>query len=370
MEREVKIIALYLPQFHETPENNTFWGKGFTDWVTIKKAKPLFHGHAQPNVPLNNNYYDLSSKEALKWQIDLAKKYGIYGFGIYHYYFSDNVQALTKPCEILLRSPELDMPFFFIWDNGSWKRTWSKMAGNDWAPVEDAEQSITREKGSDLLLEFVLGNELNWKKHFEYLLPYFKDGRYMKMRNKPMFGIIGYSKQMANMAAYWNRIAPQYGFDGVHIIYKYNPYRTRNTDLSTYYYEPHHVAWESIFALVKRRLFAKFNVKPKLSIFDYDDIWHKLLSEAENDSNPNRCLGAFVGYDDTPRRGKLGKVVWGASPAKFENYFRKLIEIANRQKKEYVFLTAWNEWGEGAYVEPDEINQYAYLEAIKKVMEE
>lgn len=99
-ENDVKVLAMYLPQYHEVEENSRFWGKGFTDWVSVKKATPLYEGHYQPEVPLNNNYYDLSQKESIKWQIDLAKKYGVYGLGIYHYWFSDEKQLLTKPAEL------------------------------------------------------------------------------------------------------------------------------------------------------------------------------------------------------------------------------------------------------------------------------
>ena len=137
-ENDVKVLAMYLPQYHEVEENSRFWGKGFTDWVSVKKATPLYEGHYQPEVPLNNNYYDLSRKESIKWQIDLAKKYGVYGFGIYHYWFSDEKQLLTKPAELILENKDLDIPFFFAWDNASWRRTWSKFRGNAWAPMEDA----------------------------------------------------------------------------------------------------------------------------------------------------------------------------------------------------------------------------------------
>ena len=124
---KVKVFAMYLPQYHETEVNNKFWGKGFTDWVSVKKATPLFAGHEQPQVPMNNNYYDLRKIESIKWQAKIAKKYGVDGWGIYHYWFNSNDRTLTKPAEILLENKDIDMPFFFAWDNASWKRTWSKI---------------------------------------------------------------------------------------------------------------------------------------------------------------------------------------------------------------------------------------------------
>lgn len=109
---KTKIIAMYLPQYHETEDNNRWWGQGFTDWTSVKTSEPLFEGHRQPRVPQNANYYDLSEVENIKWQAKLAKKYGVYGFGIYHYWFSTEKQTLTKPAELLLEHKEIDMPFF------------------------------------------------------------------------------------------------------------------------------------------------------------------------------------------------------------------------------------------------------------------
>lgn len=361
----IKIIALYLPQFHETMENNRFWGEGFTDWVTTKKATALFKGHVQPKVPFNENYYDLSKKENIAWQINLAKEYGVYGFGIYHYYFSDTVQTLTRPSEIILQSKGLEMPYFFIWDNGNWKRTWSRLSGNDWAPVEDAGRNSG---GSGILLKCILGDKPEWEKHFEYLLPYFQDERYIKVNDCPLFGILGVSGKVLKMEEYWNTLAKECGFNGVRIIYKYNPYLTRGKRLLTYFYEPHHVAWEGYTGIIRRRISNMLGIKQTLGIFDYDKIWRKILTEAEKSNNPNRWLGAFVNYDDTPRRGNKGKLFIGATPEKFKSYFRQLVDIADKQEKEYIFLTAWNEWGEGAYLEPDERNSFDYLKALQEAL--
>ena len=112
-----KIIALYLPQFHQIPENDKFWGEGFTDWVTVKNAKPLFPGHNQPRKPLHDNYYDLSKKESIKWQADLANEYGIYGFGIYHYWFNNEQNLLSKPSEIIRDNDDININYCFVWDN-------------------------------------------------------------------------------------------------------------------------------------------------------------------------------------------------------------------------------------------------------------
>lgn len=108
-----KIIAMYLPQYHETEDNNKWWGKGFTDWISVKNSEKLFVGHRQPREPLGDRYYDLSDVDNIRWQVDLAKKYGVYGFGIYHYWFSSQKQTLTKPAELLLENKDINMPFFW-----------------------------------------------------------------------------------------------------------------------------------------------------------------------------------------------------------------------------------------------------------------
>ena len=145
-----KVFAAYLPQYHETEDNNIFWGQGYTDWVGVKKAEPQYLGHKQPKVPLDSYYYDLTDYNVILWQSRIAKKYGIDGFNIYHYWFKDGKQELEKPAEILLEHKEINIEFFFTWDNASWKRTWGNVQGNDWAPVFDNNDN----KGSSILVEF------------------------------------------------------------------------------------------------------------------------------------------------------------------------------------------------------------------------
>ena len=156
-----KLFAMYLPQYHEIKENSEFWGKGFTDWVGVKAATPLFENHLQPRSPLNKNYYDLSIVDNVKWQASIAKKYGIDGFGIYHYWFNNDKNLLTKPAEIILENKDININYFFAWDNGSWKRTWSKIQGNDWAPNQDEK---INQSGPQVLVEYILGTENDWKK--------------------------------------------------------------------------------------------------------------------------------------------------------------------------------------------------------------
>lgn len=365
---DVKVFAMYLPQYHEIEENSRFWGKGFTDWISVKKADSLFDGHVQPQVPLNEFYYDLSHKEAIKWQADLARKYGVEGWGIYHYWFNSEKCMLTKPAEIILENKDIQMPFFFAWDNASWKRTWSKLKGNAWAPNEDEMDKKIETNGPEILIEYRLGLERDWENHFNYLLPYFKDRRYVNKDNKPLFLIYNYSNEILKMIDFWNQLAVKNGLNGVEIIFSYNPFHGIPQDVLKFRYEPLYSGWGR---LIDRafRIFNKNKEQEEIAIYDYDKVWRNVIKNARRCKDDKMYYGAFVSYDDSPRRGNKGKAIIGFSPAKFANYLSEIINICRKQEKEYIFLTAWNEWGEGAHLEPDNEFGYSYLEAIQCAVE-
>ena len=371
-----KVIAMYLPQYHCIPENDEFWGKGFTDWTTVRKARPLFEGHNQPRIPLQQNYYDLSQKENVKWQAQLAKDNGIYGFGVYHYWFNNEKNLLTKPAEIIRDNDDVDINYFLAWDNGNWKRSWSNVDGNAWSPLAD---NNNQEKGPAILIPYILGNEKDWENHYRYLRTHFLKEKYIKIDNKPIFIIFNYSCELVKMNAYWNKLAQEDGFQGVHIIYRnFYPSRIKTNNIpNTEYkfnYEPSYNGWFrlSFKDKVLRKIRKILGIKrqpSKYSIYDYDQIWKTILHNAKNEYSSSYVYhGAFVDYDDTPRRGdRGGKLILGATPGKFANYMSQLIKISEEQGKEFVFLTAWNEWGEGAYLEPDTQNNMSYLEALRSI---
>ena len=362
---KVKIISMYLPQYHRVPENDKFWGDGFTDWVSVKKAESLFHGHRQPRVPLNENYYDLSLKKDIEWQVCLAKQYGVYGFGIYHYWFSSKKVLLTKPAEIILNNPQIDMPFFFAWDNVSWKRTWSNLKGNDWAPVSDSEKH--EHAGPEILIDYILGDEKEWKAHFEFLFPYFMDKRYIRYKNKPIFIVFHYSSEFEKMGQYWNQLAQERGLDGVQLVFRYDQIANIPEKQYTFTYEPTFSGWGDNLSGAFSKIYRTLGVAV-LRKYDYDKVWKKILKNASFQSGECSWHGAFVDYDDTPRRGRKGTIILGGSPPKFKKYISSLLDVCREQRKEFIFLTAWNEWGEGAYLEPDNEKGYAYLEALKSAL--
>lgn len=370
IDKEPQIIAMYLPQYHEIPENNEFWGKGFSDWVTVKNARSLFKGHNQPRVPLNDNYYDLSLKENVAWQAKLAKDYGIDGLGIYHYWFSNEKNILTKPAEIILENKDIDMEFFFAWDNANWKRSWSNVAGNDWAPAMDKKP---KEGEPIILIPYILGGEKDWENHYNWLRPFFKDKRYIKNNNKPIFIIFNYDEQVGRMCGYWEKMAMQDGFNGMYFIFRYGEQYHIPESEHVFKYEPLFSGWTKILPVYVRafnKLRRMLGIKCGPRQFNYDDVWNAIIENTRKETRNDIFSGAFVTYDDTPRRGSRGTVIVNSSPAKFKIYFSQLVKICKKQRKDYIFLTAWNEWGEGAYLEPDERTGYGYLEVIKELKEE
>lgn len=368
--KKTKIIAMYLPQYHRIPENDKWWGEGFTDWEAAKKASPLFEGHEQPKIPCDEFYYDLSRKEDISWQVKLANKYGIDGLCIYHYWFSSKLQLLEKPAEIIRDNADIEIPFCFAWDNTSWIRTWSKIRGNAWSTQSRGDK--VEEENEGVLAKLDYGNKKDWEIHFNYLLTFFKDERYIKKEGKPIFIFFTNTEleTLKSMGEYWNELAKKNGFPGIYLITRVSPLNKKRIFDGTLCYEPVYSGWQT--GMIIKKMLRTTNVKKqdKIQKYSYDKIWGKIVKSAKFCKKEYQYYGAFVGYDDTPRRGKKGKVVCGNTPEKFAKYLKRLREICEEQNKEWLFLTAWNEWGEGAILEPDEQNGRAYLEMISRVQGE
>lgn len=347
----MKVLALNLPQFHEIPENNEWWGQGFTEWTNVKRARPIYPGHKQPMVPLGNKYYDLSIKEDVVGQAVLAKRYGVSGFVYFHYWYEGR-KLLQKPCEILLNSPEADIEYCFCWANHSWTRSWDG-------------------KNHQILLEQSYGTESDWEAHLEYFLPFFMDNRYVKRNNKPMLVIYNASAipRVDDMVEFWNKRLIAAGFDGIYIVEYISSKNLRPAckySQAVYEDEPMYTLRFEINAIEKaRRVFFKALKRPEYQ--DYDKIWKLLLQKHRTYGGREIIQGSFTAWDNSPRRGNKGcMIVKGSSPIKFANYLNRLVK-SNRQdvSNEYIIINAWNEWGEGAILEPSEQDGYGYLEAVR-----
>ena len=348
----MKILALNLPQFHEIKENNEWWGDGFTEWTNVKKAKPLYKNHKQPMVPLEG-YYDLSKVEDIKHQCDLAQKYGVFGFVYFHYWYEGR-KLLEKPCELLLKNSQIKTNYCFCWANHSWTRAWDG-------------------KENDVLLEQTYGEKNDWEEHLKYLLPFFKDNRYIKEDNKPMFVIYNSSviPNVNDMINYWDKRLKEEGFKGIFIVEYISTKSTQpNIDISQAIYEDeplYTLRFEINFFQKIYRLYRK-----KLKLIEYQDfnkIYKRLLRKKRLYGGRKIIQGCFPAWDNSPRRGERGAmIVKNATPNKFECYLKELLKCKRKDvSKDYLIINAWNEWGEGAVLEPSVQYNYEYLEIIKRL---
>lgn len=359
--KKIKSIAMYLPQFHRVPENDEWWGEGFTEWTAVKAAEKLWDGHNQPREPLGDNYYNLMEKETMKWQADLAKKYGIGGFCFYHYYFENGRRILEKPAENLLKWKEIQMPFCFCWANQTWARTWSNIRdGNSWSEKFES----CGENSQTILLNQNYGGYDEWKAHFEYLKPFFLDERYIKLNEMPVFLFYMPDEifQLAEMIECWNDLCKECGIKKIYAIGINIAQKADGLD-AILLQGPKGFAEPRIAGKI-----AEINWDKGVKTYDYDELW-KNAAEVERVEGVKTYIGGVVDYDDTPRRGKLGTCITGVSPEKFEKSLFAIAVKNIRLGNEFLFINAWNEWGEGNYLEPDKKYGYQYLEAVKNVMD-
>lgn len=357
----LKAIAIYLPQYHRVEENDKWWGDNYTEWTAVRQADKLYAEHDQPRVPLNNNYYDLMNKDTMKWQAELAKAYGIYGFCFFHYYFKDGRKILERPAENLLKWKDIDINYCFSWANESWVRTWGKISGGSMASKFEKYGD-----GEAVLLQQQYGDKNDWKKHFEYLLPYFRDERYIKVDGKPVFifhvpEIIDCLEMIADE---WRDLARKNGLPGIYLIgVIVDSYREYPALDALYAHEPR----------ISFNDYIRFSDKTMSGVCSrynfYKDMCQWICHRKYNQKQ-KIYYGAFAGFDSTPRHGKRGTIIDKVTPELFEKHFRNMCKKNIKAQNEFVFINAWNEWGEGNYLEPDEKYGYAYLEAVQKVMNE
>lgn len=375
----MNILAFYLPQYHSIPENDEWWGKDYTEWDSLRRGEVLIEGQYQPRIPLGHNYYNLLDINVMKWQASLAKKAGIYGFCVYHYWFNGKL-LLEKPMENLLEHPEIDFPFCFCWANEDWSNIWE---GN----LETIK----------ILISNKYDDKNDWIKHFNYFLPFFKDKRYIKTNNKPILVIYNplIIPNVDKIIKCWNEKAIEAGFDGIVFMYQVGSAllsNDRRKDLFDYGIEYYPglagIAKTSNYKIrvktiihnmgtyVRQKTGLKFSKKMKSNIGNskqvktiqyYDDVWSFIINRKVD---ANTIPGAFVDWDNTPRRKYAGKVILGADPVKFKKYlYKQIIRARDIYHKNLMFMFAWNEWSEGGYLEPDERYGYAYLESIHDALD-
>lgn len=361
MDNPLRTLAMYLPQFHQIEENDKWWGNGYTEWTAVKSAKPLFPHHRQPRIPLGHDYYNLLDRDTLKKQAEMAAQYGVSGFCFYHYWFGKNRKILEKPAENLLKWKEINLPFCFCWDPSQWARTWTRL-GNSWADKFETNRKKQKNNDNGILIKQDFGDETYWRAHFDYLAEFFADNRYIKMDGKPVF--IFYASIVIScferMIAKWRKWSVEKGFPGLYIIVFDSPNEAADAVILPMAFS------ENTFGYDAKQEY----LIPGTSLrgYDYDAVWQNYLSYMPVQSQQTLWLGT-VDFDDTPRRGLNGRVYTGVTPEKFKKYFSLLVEKSRQAKNPFVFIDAWNEWGEGKYLEPDTVYKFEYLEAVKQVLD-
>lgn len=366
---KTKLIAFYFPQFHAIPENDEWWGKGFNDWQLVQKAKPNYKGHSQPRIPLDDIYYNPCEKKVLEKQIHLAKKYGIGGFMFYHYWF-DGKLLLEKPLETFLNNKDLDFPFCLCWANETWTRAWS---GNPECVL--IKQSHTPDRTL-------------WKAHFDYLLPFLKDNRAIRINNKIVFLIYQPSliEKGNEMIEYWRYLAKQNQVDELYFIgiknhpindiEKFSAYdgilkfQPREAYTSTDFMSGNKLNYfsflrklpESVLKYL-RKVYMDFN---KYHIYNSEKLWDIILDNAYKKEkgliDKEVFESAFFEWDNTPRYGMRAKIFTRLNNKDLQKNMVELLKKAKQNQSPYIFFNAWNEWSESAYLEPDKMNKYDNLE--------
>lgn len=377
---KARVIAFYLPQFHPIPENDKWWGKGFTEWTNVAKAKPLFRGHYQPRIPADLGFYDLRLPEVREQQAELAREAGIEGFCYWHYWFGNGKMLLEKPFQEVLHSGKPDFPFCLGWANHSWKTgTWTRDGSN---------QMIAEQK--------YLG-ENDYTMHFNYVLPAFQDPRYITVDGKPLFVIFDPYSLPIDFILTWRKLAIENGLPGIHFVgYTFNSlgrplYNAQgeqitrgyfNTDEVQKYYnyltqELHFDAVIPIgtyraeiltknrywFAL-QRKLSTAWNINIK-ALYQYDKVMRHYY--APEDCAENVYPSLLPQWDRSPRSGMNGIYI-NSTPEKFEKTLKEALKLIENKQTEHkiLFLKSWNEWAEGNYVEPDLKYGHGYLDVLRK----
>jgi hypothetical protein len=356
--KKARVIAFYLPQYHPIPENDEWWGKGFTEWTNVGRAKPLFRGHYQPRVPADLGYYDLRVPEVREQQAQMAKDAGIEGFCYWHYWFGNRKTLLERPFQEVLSSGKPDFPFCLGWANESWRaKVWN---------------SVDTTKDKVLIKQLYLGNEDDTL-HFNELLPAFKDKRYIKIDDKPIFFIYQpnnhpYIKEFIER---WNNLAKENGFnDGLFFIgritFEEHMDFLLEQGFSSILLERFKLGrYTSIIDNVKTAFINSIRRRP-LRTFLYKDAI-KSFTNSQINSKETAFPVIIPNWDHSPRSGRSGVILHGNSPQFFRKHIREIFDIIKNKKdsRKIVFLKSWNEWAEGNYIEPDLKYGRDYLEVLR-----
>lgn len=354
-EHRARAIAFYLPQFHPIPENDLWWGKGFTEWTNTARARPLLRGHYQPHIPSDLGFYDLRVPEVREEQARMAEAHGIEGFCYYHYWFAGR-RLLDRPLAEVVSSASPDFPFCVCWANQTWSGIWHG------AP-------------NKILVEQTYPGAKDHEAHFQYLLPAFRDRRYIRVDEKPVF-VVFMPKEIPEPAAtlrLWQEMARENGLGGLYLVAY-----THDADA------------EELRALGYDGVIRALNFKQRQWSKDWRDPWARVSTSVRHRLGypvtvpyaelANQCLALWRdgtcfpcvvhAFDNTPRSGRNGVVYQGSTPETFSRLLEgAAASLQGRQPEErLLFLKSWNEWAEGNHLEPDQRFGMRYLETVRDVL--
>jgi hypothetical protein len=359
MNKKARIIAFYLPQFHPIPENDEWWGKGFTEWTNVGKAKPLFKGHYQPRVPADLGYYDLRVPETREEQAKMARDAGVEGFCYWHYWFGNGRRLLERPFNKVLASGKPDFPFCLAWANCSWE-----------------DKLFNKDGTKKILIEQTYPGEEDYINHFYSLLPAFKDRRYIFVDGKPLFMIYAY-QDMPDPPFFirlWNRLAKENGLKGIHFVaHTYDEHDVEslirmgfdgvNIVRLFHFFKEDFSFLERSYMKIMRIIFGRGRIVPYKRASQFFIGKEDVLEYCYPTIIPN--------WDHSPRSGRSGHILVDATPKLFLAHVRKALSIVEKKEPQHkiLFLKSWNEWAEGNYMEPDLKYGKGYLNALNKALD-
>lgn len=364
MKTKARVIAIYLPQYHPIPENDETWGKGFTEWVNVAQARPLFKGHYQPRIPKDLGFYDLRLPEVREAQAEMARNAGIEGFMYWQYYFGNGKMLLERPFEEVLKTGKPDFPFCLGWANHSWQtKTWKR------------DSSL--KEGKTMIMEQRYDGEKQYTDHFIYNLPAFKDNRYITVDGRPMFVIWNpddHKEQISLLIRMWRNLAEEHGLKGLYFVGRV--IRDNYDDILSLGFDAVYQERVSI-AMANDK---KYTLGHRLHDKVYNLLGHSLWVDKHDFAKKYRLLTTdeaikenviptlISGYDRSPRAGKQAPIFYNFTPESWRLHIKNVFKYLKMKEDEHriVFLKSWNEWGESNYVEPDLKYGTAILDVLRE----
>lgn len=353
-------IAIYLPQFHPIPENDEWWGPGFTEWTNVAKARPLFNGHYQPHLPADLSFYDLRLPETRQQQADLARKYGIYGFCFYHYWFNGR-RILERPVNDVLSSGKPDFPFCLCWANENWTRRWDG---------KDREVLLAQHYSDD-----------DDENHVRSLVKVFSDPRYIRINGRPVFSFYRASNipDPKRAVENWRRAARAFGVGELYLCNFESERKDHGASPGWGFDAAIEFAPDStnMPARLRRGRFWGLLRRLRLSnlayrnhaIYSYSDLVERMLAKPAISYLRYPCV--TPGWDNSARRNSGAIIVHGSTPELYEKWLSQILKLfmPPTPDENLIFINAWNEWAEGNHLEPCQRFGRGYLQSTQKALE-